>query len=195
MNVNLKNRGLVLTSLAVCAAAVGSASAAPPPSPEYGFRGLRRVELVFVNVGRSGMSGGVAGQKDAVPSQLPADDLVSRDPAKDTECQAIGTTLARAGLEVVEGCKQDDPACAQLYLTVENHSSDRVVDRIYLVGIELSQRVKLARDKKVVLSMPTTWSGHRVAVVAPDQSAATAACIDLRGLATWFGSLWKKGNK
>jgi len=196
MKIILKNLRLVLASFVVFAAAVGSASAAtPPPLPEYGFRGLKRVELVFVNVGRSGMAAGVAGQKGAAPPELPADDLASHDLAKDPECQAIGKTLSNAGLEVVDRCKPDDFACAQLYLTVENHSSDRVVDRIYLVGVELSQRVKLARDKKVELAMPTTWSAHRVAVVAADHSATTASCIDLRGLATWFGSLCRTGNK
>jgi hypothetical protein len=80
MSVSLKNWCLVLTSFVVFAAALGSTSAAtPPPPPEYGFRGLRRAEFVFVNVGRSGMTGGVAGQKGAAPPELPADDPASHD--------------------------------------------------------------------------------------------------------------------
>ena len=196
MNIALEKLRLALSSILVLAASVGSTPAAAPPAlPEYGFRGVKRVELVFVNAGGSGVSGGIAVQKGSAPTQLPADDLANQDLAKDPECQAIGKTLSNAGLEVVDRCKPDDLACAELYLTVENHSSDRVADRIYLVGAELSQRVTLARDKKVELAMPTTWSAHRVAVVAADHSATTASCIDLRGLATWFGSLCRTGNK
>lgn len=184
----LKTLRLGSTSFLVFAAAVGSASTAPPTLPEYGFRGLTRIELVFVNVGRSGISGAAA-------TELPADDLASHDLAKDPECQAIGKALSNAGLEIVERCKPDDLACGQLYLTVENESKNRTADRIYLVGAELSQRVTLARDKKIELAMPSTWSAHRVAVVAADHSATNASCVDLRGLATWFGSSWKLANK
>jgi len=196
MNYKLKILGVTLTSLLVLPAAAGSTSAAAPqPLPEYGFRGMKRVEVVFVNVGRSGVTGGVVTQKGPAPPELPADDLASHDLAKEPDCQAIGKTLSNAGLEVVERCKPDDLACGQLYLTVENHSSDRVADRIYLVRALVSQHVKLARDKKVELSMPSTWSAHRVVVVAADHSATSASCMDLRGLATWFGSTWKQANK
>ena len=97
----LRSLRLALTSLLGLAAVVGGAAAAPPPLPEYGFRGMKRVEVVFVNVGRSGGSGGVATQKGSSPPELPADDLVSRDLAKDPECEAIGKTLSNAGLEIV----------------------------------------------------------------------------------------------
>lgn len=194
----LRSLRLALTSLLGLAAVVGGAAAAPPPPPplpEYGFRGMKRVEVVFVNVGRSGVSGGVATQKRSAPPELPADDLVSRDLAKDPECEAIGKTLSNAGLEIVESCKTDDFACGQLYLTVANHSSDRIADRIYLVSSTLSQRVRLARDKKVELAMPSTWTASRVVVVTANQSATNATCMDLRSLATWFGSSWRLTNK
>lgn len=191
----LRSLRLALTSLLGLAAVVGGAAAAPPPLPEYGFRGMKRVEVVFVNVGWSGVSGGVATQKGSAPPELPADDLVSRDLAKDPECEAIGKTLSNAGLEIVESCKTDDFACGQLYLTVANHSSDQIVDRIYLVSSTLSQRVRLARDKKVELAMPSTWTASRVVVVTANQSATSASCMDLRSLATWFGSSWRLTNK
>ena len=191
----LRSLRLALTSLLGLAAVVGGAAAAPPPLPEYGFRGMKRVEVVFVNVGWSGVSGGVATQKGSAPPELPADDLVSRDLAKDPECEAIGKTLSNAGLEIVESCKTDDLACGQLYLTVANHSSDQIADRIYLVSSTLSQRVRLARDKKVELAMPSTWTASRVVVVTANQSATSASCMDLRSLATWFGSSWRLTNK
>ncbi len=189
---------LTLTLLLVLAATVPGAVAAPaqpPQLPEYGFRGMKRVEVVFVNVGRSGESSGVATQKGSAPPELPADDLVSHDLAKDPDCEAIGKTLSNAGLEVVERCKVDDFACGQLYLTVLNQSSDRLADRIYLVSATLSQHVRLARDKKVELAMPSTWATYRVVVVAANQSATSASCMDLRSLATWFGSSWRVSNK
>jgi hypothetical protein len=196
MNIKRKLSLLALASFLVLPATAAVAPAAAPPKvPEYGFHGLKRVELVFVNAGASGVAGGVMPQNASAPPPAPADDLAGRELTKDSECQAIPKTLSNAGLEIVKSCKPDDAACAQLYLIVENHSSDRIAERIYLVGAELSQRVKLVRDKKVDLAMPSTWSAYRVAVVAADHSATTAACIDLRGLATWFGSSWKLANK
>lgn len=194
----LRSLRLALTSFLVLPAAAVGALAAPPPSPqlpEYGFRGMKRVEVVFVNVGRSGESSGVAIQKGSAPPELPADDLVSHDLAKDPDCEAIGKTLSNAGLEVVESCKVDDFTCGQLYLTVVNQSSDRVADRIYVVSATLTQRVRLARDKKVELAMPSTWATYRVVVVPANQSATSASCMDLRSLATWFGSSWRVSNK
>lgn len=196
MDTKTRTLRFAWTSIIVLAAAVGGASAdAPPPLPEYGFRGLKRVEIIFVNVGRTGMTGGVAAEKGSAPAELPADDLASHDLAKEPDCQAIGKTLSNAGLEIVERCKPDDLACAQLYLRVENHSSDGSADRIYLVSALLSQRINLARDKKVELSMPSTWLAHRVTVVPANHSATSASCMDLRGLATWFGSSWRISNK
>lgn len=196
MNITQRTLSLGLSSFLVVPALVGQALAAAPPTlPEYGFRGVKRVEIVFVNAGQSGASGGIIPQAGSAAPGQPADDLTSKDLSKDPECQAIGKALSNAGLEIVERCKPDDNACAQLYLIVENHSNDRTADRIYLVGAELSQRVKLARDKKVELAMPSTWSAHRVAVVAAAQSATTASCVDLRALATWFGSSWRVANK
>lgn len=196
MNITRTILGLALASfLALPSAAAQAAAAAPQAMPEYGFRGLKRVEIVFVNVGRSGVSGGIVPKKDAAATEAPADDLATRDLAQDPDCQAIGKTLSNAGLEIVERCKPDDFACAQLYLTAANDSSDRVADRIYLVSAVLSQHVKLARDKKVELATPSTWSAYRVVVVAADQSAARASCMDLRALTTWFGSSWRIANK
>jgi len=196
MNIKLKMLGVALTSLVFLpTAAAGAPAAAPPKVPEYGFRGLKRVELVFVNASRSGVSGGIVAQEGSTPPPVPADDLATHDLAKDSECQAIGTTLTNAGHEIVERCEPNDFACAKLHLLVENHSSDRIAERIYVVRVELSQRVTLARDKKVELSVPSTWSAYRVAVVAADHSATTASCSDLRRLATWFGSSYKLANK
>ena len=183
------------SALALAAAAGGASAAAPPPLPEYGFKGLKRVEVVFVNVGRSGVAGGVVPAKHSAPAELPGDDLASRDFAKDPDCQSTGKSLSNAGLEVVEKCKPDDFACGQLYLSVTNQSIDQVADRIYLVGAVLSQPVKLARDNKVELAMSSTWSTYRVVVVAADHSATSASCMDLRSLATWFGSSWRIANK
>jgi hypothetical protein len=196
MNSKSRALGWSLTSLLVLAAAVGGASAAAPvPLPEYGFKGLKRIEIVFVNAGRSGVAGGVVPPKDSAKAELPGDDLASRDLEKEPDCQAAGKSLLNAGLEIVEKCKPDDFACGQLYLSVANQSIDRVADRIYLAGAVLSQPVKLARDKKVELAMSSTWSAYRVVVVAADHSATSASCADLRSLATWFGSSWKLANK
>ena len=196
MNTTIKTLGLGLISLLVVPALVGQAMAATPPAlPEYGFRGVKRVEIVLVNAGQSGFSGGIAPQPDGAAPGQPADDLATKELSKDSECQAIGKTLSNAGLEIVERCKSDDFTCAQLYLIVENHSRDGNADRIYLAGAELSQRVRLARDKKVELAMPSTWSAHRVAVVPADHSATASACIELRALATWFGSTWRVANR
>jgi len=63
------------------------------------------------------------------------------------------------------------------------------------VNALVSQPVTLNRDKKLKLAMPSTWSAHRVTLVAAEQSATTAACMDLRGLSTWFGSSWKLANR
>jgi len=203
MNMTPKPLRLALMTLLILSAAVGAVpaavgatpAAAPPPLPEYGFRGLKRVELVFVNIGPSGMAGGIVDQKGSAAAEVPADDVASRDLAKDIDCQAIGKTLSNAGLEVVDHCKPDDFACGQLYLAVANHSSDRIADRLYLTSATLSQRVKLARDKKVELATPSTWSAYRVVDVEADRSATRATCIELRSLATWFGSSWRIANK
>ena len=169
---------LSILSLVFLAAASAGAGAAAPSTAEFGLKGVKRVEIVFVNVGG----------KDA-------DELAPAELAKDPDCAAIGTTLTRAGLEIVEKCKKDDLACAQLYLSVENVSTDRLKERLYLAGLDLVQRVVLARDKKVVLTTPSTLSAHRVTIVAADQSARAAACADLRGMATFFGSGWRVANK
>jgi hypothetical protein len=80
-------------------------------------------------------------------------------------------------------------------LTVENLSNRRIEDRIYVVTVLLSQPVTLSRDKKIKLTIPTTWSSHRVTLVASDQSATNATCMELRSLGQWFGSTWKRANK
>jgi hypothetical protein len=186
MNATLNTLRLALTVLLVLSAAASSASAvAADQLPEYGFRGLKRVELVYVNDTKAA----------AAPSEKPADDLASRDLAKGPDCVAIGKTLSNAGLKIVEQCKDDDFACGQLYLTVENLSNSRITDRIYVATVLLSQPVTLSRDKKIKLAIPSTWSAHRVMLVASDQSATDATCADLRSLGTWFGSTWKLANK
>ena len=186
-----KQGSVALTSFVALVAAVGSVSAVPPPPPEYGLRGLRRVEIVFMNVGR----GGIVGSVGVVRPEPPMEDLRTHDLAKDQECRPIDQTLAREGLEIVDRCRADDLACAKLYLTVEDHSIDRSSERIYLVGIELSQRVQLARDPTIDLSVPTTWSMHRVVVVTADHSATAMSCIQMRQMATVFATDWKQKNR
>jgi len=186
----MKNRNLVLASFLV--GVLASISASADTLPEYGFRGVKRIELAFVNVA---VAGGAPAQKAATPAAVPADDLLTGDLAKNEECKAIGRTLKNAGLEVVEKCKPDDLDCGKLYLTVENHSRGRTAERIYLIGVELSQPLTLSRDDKVVLAQPTTWSEQSVEVVANDKSATEAACIAFRSLGTWFGTHWKLANK
>ena len=193
--MTVKHGSLVLASYVVLAAVLGPATAATPTPPEYGVRGLRRVELVFMNVGRGGMAGVIVLPDGIIPSTPPNEDLATRVLAKDQECIAIGPTLTREELEVVERCRAEDLACAKLYLTVEDQSSDGSLERIYVIGIKLSQRVQLARDPKVQLSEPTTWSMQRAAVVAADHSATITSCIQLRDMASWFATLWKVGNK
>jgi hypothetical protein len=188
--MNLGKALLVLTSVAACGA--GLAADARKPE-EFGFKGVKRLEILFVNVGQKGVIGGVAGAP-AKPTS-PADDLDNVDLAKEADCAAIGTTLSHAGLEIVEKCKADDLTCAQLFVTVQNESIDRLTDRLYLLGLELGQKLTLARDKKVELSTPSTWATHRISAVPADHSAKAAVCSDLRGLATWFGSAWKMGNR
>ncbi|HEU5250386.1 MAG TPA: hypothetical protein VFW15_10420 [Thermoanaerobaculia bacterium] len=189
--MSLKHGSVALTSFVALAAAVGSVSAVSPTPPEYGLRGLRRVEIVFTNVDR----GGIVGSVGVVRPEPPMEDLGTHDLAKDQECRLIGPTLAREGLEVVDRCRRDDLACAKLDLTVEDNSIDRSSERMYLIGIELSQRVQLARDPTIDLSVPTTWSMHRVAVVAADHSATRTSCIRLREMATVFATDWKLGNR
>jgi hypothetical protein len=189
--MSLGQGSVVLTSFVALAAAVGSVSAVAPPPPEYGLRGLRRVEIVFMNVGR----GGIVGSNGVVRPEAPTEDLVTHDLAKDNECRAIGPTLAREGIEVVDRCRRDDLECAKLYISVEDNSIDRTSERMYLIGIELSQRVQLARDATIDLSVPTTWSMHRVVVVAADHSATRTSCLQLRDMATVFATDWKLGNR
>jgi len=193
--MSLNPRSVVLASSVVFAAAVGPAVAVSPP-PEYGLRGLRRVEIVFVNVGRGGMAGGVVPADGVVPPVPPTDDLASHALAEDSACKKIGPEMTRLGLEVVEQCRRDDGACGKLYLTAETASlPGGGVDRALLVGIELSQPVQLTRDKTVELTAPTTWSEHQVGGVAAQHAATVTACNLLRGLATQFASLWIVANK
>ena len=192
MKNGIKSRTIVLSSFLAGVLAVSAVSAADT-HPEFGFNGLKRIELIFVNA--AGGASGTAGQKPATPPPVPADDLSGRDLAQHKECQAIGRTLGNAGLEVVESCKPDDLACAKLYMTVTDQSAGRTADRIYLAGVELSQPMTLLRDKKVELTMPTTWAAQRVQVVPSDKSATEAACIALRSLGSWFGSQWMLANK
>ena len=189
-----KQRSVALTSFVAFVAAAGSAAAVTPP-PEYGLRGLRRVEIVFVNVGRGGIVGGIVPADGVIPAVPPTEDLASHALAKEEECRTVAPTLGRVGLEVVEHCRPDDLACAKLYLTAESAPIPGVADRALLVGIELSQPVQLARDKTVDLSMPTTWSEHQVGAIAAQHSATITACISLRGLATAFASMWTVANK
>jgi hypothetical protein len=192
MKISLNNRIIVLAALVVGGLAV-SAAAAADTVPEYGFKGVKRIELAFVN--SSGGAAAAAEQKPVAPAQLPADNVLSRDIAQHDECKAIGRTLRNAGLEIVDKCKPDDLACGKLYLTVESQTHGSISERIYLVGAGLSQPLTLSRDTKVALTIPTTWSSHRVEVVASDQSATKAACIALRSLGSWFGMEWKMANK
>ena len=193
--MSTKQRHRLLASCLVFAAAVGSVAAAVPTPPECGLRGLRRVQLVFMNVSKGGMAGVIVPADGVIPPTPANDDLATRVLAKDHDCIAIGPTITREGLDVVERCPADDLACAKLYLTVEDQSSDSSLERLYLLGIELSQRVRLARDPTVDLSLPTTWSMHRVAFVASDHSATATSCISLHGMASWFATLWKVGNR
>jgi hypothetical protein len=189
--MRLEQGSVVLASFVAFAAAVGSVLAVPPPPPEYGLRGLRRVEIVFMNLGH----GGIVGSDGVVRPPPPMEDLGTHDLAKDQECRPIGPTLSREGLEVVDRCRREDLACAKVYLTVEDNSIDRSTERMYLIGVELSQRVQLARDPSIELSVPTTWSMHRVALVTADHSATRAACIQLRDMATVLTTDWKLGNR
>ena len=192
--MRLKRPSVALSSFVVFGAAMGSAAAVSSP-PEYGLRGLRRVEIVFVNVGRGGIVGGVVPADGVVPPVPPTEDLANHALAENEECQQVAPTLGRAGLEVVEQCRRDDVACAKLYLTAETAAIPGVADRALLVGIELSQRAQLTRDKTVDLSIPTTWSEHQVGAVTAQHSATITACISLRNLATLFASMWTVANK
>ena len=189
---------LMLASVAVLAATVGSVSAAPPQQQQQGLRGLQRVELVFVNRG-GGPAGrvvaGVVASDAAVHAVPPAEDLESRVLASDQECRKIGPTLVGSGLEVVDRCRPDDAACAKLYLTAETGAIPNSVDRTFLVEVALSQPVQLKRDATVELSQTTTWSEHRLGVVDAQHSATISACTNLRDLAIWFASMWIVANK
>jgi hypothetical protein len=193
--MNMKQRTPLLVSCVVFVAVVGSVEAAAPMPPEYGLRGVRRVDLALMNVGKGGMAGVIMPADGVVPPTPANEDLSARVLAKDQECAAIEPTLTREGLDVVPRCRADDLACAKLFLTVEDQGSDGSQARIYLTGIALSQRVRLARDPKVELSTPTTWSMHQVAVVASDHSATITSCIALRDMATWCATVWNVGNR
>lgn len=173
MSVKLKNRILVF-ALVLTSVAAGPVSA-DTEFPEYGFKGMKRIELAYVNDGASG-----------------ADDL-----AQNKECKAIAVALGNAGLEIAPKCKPDDAACGTLSLTLQDQSEGRTADRVYLVGVVLSQPVTLVRDKdkQVQLSTPMTWSQYRAQVVPNDKSATEAACRSLRSIATAFGSQWRVANK
>ena len=184
--MTLKRASLVVTSLAFIAAVGGSARAVPSPPPEYGLRGLRRIELAFVDVSRGpSFASGVVSAGAAPSHEL----------AKEAECKAIGPALMRVGIEIVERCRHDDAACGKLFLTMETGSIAGSDDRTYLVGIELTQRLQLVRDTTVEPSAATTWSEHRCGVVKADHSATIASCMQLQDLANWFAALWKEGNK
>ena len=194
--MTLRRVPLLVTSLAFTAVVGASAWAVPSLPPEYGLRGLRRIELAFVEVSRgpSIVAGVVAG--DAAVSHEPSAEARARhELAKESECQAIGPALTRMGIEIVDRCRHDDAACGKLFLTMETGSIAGSDDRTYLVGIELTQRLQLVRDPKVEPSGATTWSEHRFGIVRADHSATITSCMQLRDLANWFSALWKGGNK
>ncbi len=177
------------------AAVTGSALAAPPPSPEHGLKGLRRVELVFTNLAYGGEGpGGIAKEKPNVSPVPPTNDLERQTLPDVRECSAIAQTLSRDGLEVVEHCRFDDLACARLFLTVETTPVPDSQDRVYLVESELNQRVRLARDPTVDLLVPITWSARSFGIVAGGNSARIRACLDLGGLASQLAAHWKVAN-
>jgi hypothetical protein len=168
-----------------CVAAVeGPASAVPPSPPEHGLRGLRRIEVSFVEPGRGGLHGGIMTGEAA-----PARSEVAGDP----DCRAIAPALARAGLEIVERCPAEDPACGVLLVTVESNPVAGSEEQTYFAGMELIQGVRLARDPHVALSVPT-WSERRFGNVAALHSATRTSCIALRDLADWFAAVWKAAN-
>ena len=188
----------VRAAFLVLAATVSSVSAVPPQQPELGLRGLKRVELVFVNRGggpAGRVVGGVVASDAAVPAVPPAEDLSNHVLANDQECRKIGPTLVGFGLEVVDRCRPDDAVCAKLYLTVETGTIPNSQDRTFLVEITLSQPVQLKRDAGLQLSQPTTWSEYRLGVVDAQHSATISACTNFSDLATWFASMWIVENK
>jgi len=156
---------------ALVAAVVGVvAGAAPAPPPEFGLRGILRVELAFAPASRDHL-------------------------ADDPECQAIGPALRAAGINLVQRCRHDDVACGRLLASVDAAPVDGSSDRTYLVELELLQPLKLARDPGVALSAPTTWSEHRFGRVRTDQSMSKTSCAAVHDLAISFSTLWKAANE
>jgi len=95
---------------------------------EYGLHGLRRVELVFANLSRERMTGGVmTADGDPAPASPQVPDR-QRNLASDPDCQAIGPALRALGLEVVEHCGNGDAACGTLRLTLETSPPGELVN-------------------------------------------------------------------
>jgi hypothetical protein len=186
--------------LAFGALTAASTWAVPPLQPEYGLCGLRRVQLVFADVTKGPsvvagvMPGNSAGEAWVVPDPRAAVDT-GRGLAERAECQAIGPSLSRAGIEIVERCRDDDAACGKLYLTMESYAVGNGEGRAYMVGIALTQPLQLERDPERELSAATTWSEHRFGLVRADHSATITSCMSLQDLAHWFSSLWQVANK
>ena len=155
---------------ALVAAVVGvSAAAAPAPPPEFGLRGILRVELAYSPSSRDHL-------------------------ADDPECQAIGPALRAFGINLVQRCRPDDVACGRLMASVDAAPVNGSSDRTYVVELELLQPLKLARDPGVALTAGATWSEHRFGRVRADQSMSKTSCAAVHDLAASFSTLWKAAN-
>jgi hypothetical protein len=165
-----------LTFLAAMTASIAFVSmsvstwSVPEQPPDYGLRGLRRVQLVFL-APRAG-----------------------EDPSKRRECRSIGAPLGRVGIEVVEACRRDDAACGKLFFTVESSPIGEGGGSMYVAEIELSQPVQLLRDPTRELSSPTTWSARTFGIVDEHHSLAAESCLRLGDLAIRFAAEWRTAN-
>lgn len=179
------------------------AGSSAPSQVDYGMGGLRRIQLVFVDLApldsaTDGRSGGddsaivgdagplgrrIAARRGAPPPAFAAEE----------ECRAIPGAVAGGGLKIVDRCLPEDAECGTLFLTLEAvPSGDESL--LYVVTMELSQRIRLARDPARTLAMPTTWSERRFGLV-PRPVLERTACERLHDLANWFAALWQAANE
>ena len=181
----------------------GSAAWSGSPSQdEYGMRGLRRVQVAFVDLApeppvRSSTRDFSAILGYSAPLDLKRyaqRDGASPEFSRTTQCQAITAAVAKDGLEVVDACPPDDLECGTVFMTMEARPLDGDDNRLYVVTIELSQRVQLPRDPAADISVPTTWSVHRFGLVSR-HALAKETCQQLHDLAILFNVLWQAANK
>ncbi|MBZ5638379.1 MAG: hypothetical protein LAO51_06420 [Acidobacteriia bacterium] len=160
-----------VTAMVVLASSRSPVRAVPEQPPDFGLRGLRRVQLVFL-----------------APR-------AEEDPFKRAECRPIAELLVGKGLEVVDGCRRYDAACGKLFFTVESNPIIGGEGSAYVAEIALSQQVQLVREPARELTAPITWSERRFGTVDAHHSLSEESCLRLQDLVIRFTVSWQLASR